>query len=275
MSSTGTTWTDVADTYSNTNVVLKAFSEILWTITATTDGNGTIDCTSPVINYAPSSCIVTPEDGYQLASFTDNGVDLKSSVTDGIYSIANVTEHHLIAATFTRVFTLTVTLSGNGSGSVHSSPMADVSCSSGSTDGCSGIFDGDVTLTASPDYATSVFTGWSNACETIQKECVISMTSDKTAIATFTLVPRSKLDLGSITGYDTLQTAYSNAASTIFALDGLFTGAWTLDQGKNISLKGGYLADYGPTRNGFTMLGGKLTIKNGSLRVDRLKIRPQ
>jgi hypothetical protein len=100
------------------------------------------------------------------------------------------------------------------------------------------------------------------------------MTSNKTAVATFTLAPKTKLDLPATTGYDTLPLAYGSATSTIFALDGLFTGGWTLDLGKNITLKGGYLADFGPVRNGFTILSGKLTVKNGSLRVEGLKIRP-
>jgi hypothetical protein len=167
-------------------------------------------------------------------------------------------------------------LAGNGGGSVHSSPVADISCIKGATNGCTGIFSADVTLTAVPESTTSAFSGWNNVCETTltQKECVITMTSDKSAVATFTLAPKSKLDLAATTGYDTLQTAYSNAESTIFALDGLFTGAWTLDQSKNITLKGGYLADFGPTRDGFTILSGKLTIKTGSLRVDGLKVRP-
>ncbi|MBC8018075.1 MAG: hypothetical protein H7X83_06105 [Verrucomicrobia bacterium] len=100
------------------------------------------------------------------------------------------------------------------------------------------------------------------------------MNSDKTASANFTLAPKSKLGLGAATGFDTLQTAYSSAVSTIFALEGLFSGEWLLDKGTNITLKGGYLADYGATRNSFTILNGKLTINSGSLRVDGVKVRP-
>jgi hypothetical protein len=116
------------------------------------------------------------------------------------------------------------------------------------------------------------------------------MDSKKTATAAFTLAPKCVLDLENkaTTGSDTLQTAYNRAASTIFALTGLFleeplidpapsTAPYRellFDQVKNIVLKGGYLADYGTTRSGFSILVGKLTIKAGSLRVDSLKIRP-
>ena len=59
--------------------------------------------------------------------------------------------------------TLTVTVGGDGSGSVTSSP-AGIHCTSGSTAGCSHSFGpnvGSVTLTATPS-ATSSFAGWSN-----------------------------------------------------------------------------------------------------------------
>jgi len=45
-----------------------------------------------------------------------------------------------------------------------------------------------------------------------------------------------------------------------------------MNGGKAIVLKGGYQADY-LTRTGYTTIKGKLTIKNGSLRVDRVKVQ--
>lgn len=171
------------------------------------------------------------------------------------------------------LYLLTVSVLGTGNGSVHSSPMPDISCIKGTSDGCAGGFSTDVTLTASPQNTTSLFDGWSYACTTSQHDCVVSMNDDKTAVATFSLAPRSKLDVAATTGYDTLQAAYGDAVSTIFALDGLFSGEWKLDKGKDITLAGGYLAEYGPTRNGFTILSGKLSILNGSLKADRLVVR--
>ena len=229
---------------------------------------------------------ILPDASGQTFTVSDFG-RLNPAADEVVLLLANITNTDSLNISFSSTTlippanTLTVTLTGTGNGSVHSSPMTDISCSKGATSdvSCSGVLSSDGTLSAVPESTTSAFSGWANACEATatQTDCIItlaSMTSDKTAVATFTLVPRSKLDLTASTGYDTLQTAYSNAATTIFALDGLFTGGWTLDQSKNITLKGGYLADYGPTRNGFTVLGGKLTIKNGSLRGDGLKIRP-
>lgn len=74
-----------------------------WTVSATTDSNGTVSCTSPVENGATSSCIVTPASGYQLATFSDNNVDMKSSVTGGSYSVNSVTANHAIVATFSPI----------------------------------------------------------------------------------------------------------------------------------------------------------------------------
>ena len=75
-----------------------------YTTTATVSGDyGTVTCTSPVNSGTTSTCTVTPSTGYQLATFTDNSVDKKSSVTGGSYSIANVTTNHTIAATFSLI----------------------------------------------------------------------------------------------------------------------------------------------------------------------------
>jgi hypothetical protein len=163
-------------------------------------------------------------------------------------------------------------LVGTGSGSVHSSPLTDISCIKGTSAGCSALFatGSVVTLTATADSSSSTFGGWSGVCAAVP--CAITMNGNKTATATFTLAPRIKLDLMATSGYDTLPLAYGNAASTIFALEGLFAGGWTLGGSKDIILKGGYLADYGPIRNGFTTVGSKLTITNGSLRVDGVKV---
>ena len=75
----------------------------VWTINIGTGGNGTVNCTTPVNNGATSSCTVTPASGYQLSTFTDNGVDKKSSVTSNSYSITNVTANHTIATTFSLI----------------------------------------------------------------------------------------------------------------------------------------------------------------------------
>lgn len=162
-------------------------------------------------------------------------------------------------------------LAGNGGGSISSTPSG-ISCMTGSLAGCSTsfAFGTAVILTAIPDVTTSIFSGWGGACTT--EPCEITVNANKNAVATFSLVPRSKLTLGDTTGFETLQLAYGSAMTTIFALDGLFSGDWLLDKGKDIFLKGGYLSNYGPNRNGFSVLNGKLTVQSGSLKADKLKV---
>ena len=47
---------------------------------------------------------------------------------------------------------------------------------------------------------------------------------------------------------------------------------WLLGGGKDIVFKGGYQADY-EARTGFTALKGKLTIQNGRLQVEYVKVQ--
>jgi len=93
-----------------------------------------------------------------------------------------------VTATFnsapTGPYTLAVGKSGTGSGTVTSSP-AGINCG---TD-CSESYSSgtSVTLTASA-AAGSTFAGWSGACSGTGS-CVVSMSSDKSVTATFTLEP--------------------------------------------------------------------------------------
>jgi hypothetical protein len=85
-------------------------------------------------------------------------------------------------------FTLTITKSGAGSGTVTSS-VAAISC--GTT--CAADFDSGttVTLTATP-AANSTFIGWSGACGG-SGSCTVTIDAAKTATATFGLVAQKKV----------------------------------------------------------------------------------
>lgn len=65
------------------------------------EGSGIISCDSPVVQGNAAVCIVGPTPpGYHFATFTDNGVDMLSSVVDGLYVINDVQTNHIIAGTF-------------------------------------------------------------------------------------------------------------------------------------------------------------------------------
>jgi alpha-tubulin suppressor-like RCC1 family protein len=81
-------------------------------------------------------------------------------------------------------YSLTVTESGSGSGNVTGT---NISCTTGSTTGCSSTFASGtvVTLTASAD-TISVFAGWTGACTTISaNKCTVTMNADTQVGARF------------------------------------------------------------------------------------------
>ena len=88
-----------------------------------------------------------------------------------------------VAATFTPQYTLTVTKTGNGAGTVTSNPTG-ISCGAD----CSEIYNNNtvVTLTATP-AAESTFSGWSGACANSTGTCSVTMSAAKSVTATFTL----------------------------------------------------------------------------------------
>ncbi|MBK7001990.1 MAG: DUF1566 domain-containing protein [Rhodoferax sp.] len=93
-----------------------------------------------------------------------------------------------ITASFTATpipYTLSVTKSGTGSGTITSAP-AGINC--GTT--CSASFNSgtSVTLTAIPAAAGSTFTGWSGACTGIGS-CVVTLDATKTVTANFNPTP--------------------------------------------------------------------------------------
>jgi uncharacterized repeat protein (TIGR02543 family) len=94
-----------------------------------------------------------------------------------------------VTATFTlQTFTLAVTRSGAGSGTVTSSPSG-INCG-GTPSVCSRNFDYNlmVTLTASPAPGTA-FGGWSGACTNVTGTCTVTMTAARSVNALFTIIP--------------------------------------------------------------------------------------
>ena len=80
-------------------------------------GNGGIACDSPVDLRASSTCTISPNPGYHLATFTDDAADQMGSVAAHRYSIGSVTADHAIGGSFA-VDTFTVTPSAGANGSM-------------------------------------------------------------------------------------------------------------------------------------------------------------
>ena len=91
-----TTGPITADCSVAADFILRSFA-----ISAASGGNGTISCNPTTVSYGGSTaCTLHPDNGYRLASFTDNGVDHKDAASAGNYSILNVVDNHSLNAGF-------------------------------------------------------------------------------------------------------------------------------------------------------------------------------
>jgi uncharacterized repeat protein (TIGR02543 family) len=171
-----------------------------------------------------------------------------------------------VSATFNKTqYALDVAVTGSGSGNVASTPVG-VSCPGA----CQALFDpGTVVALSQYPSVTSTFGGWSGACTSAP--CTITMDAGKSVTATFTAAFKAKIGT---TGYDSLKAAYTAAGTS--ATINLMSTELIEDaaiSGKDITLLGGYNADF-TTRNAQpTFLKGTLTINGGSLRVDGVTVR--
>jgi hypothetical protein len=161
------------------------------TLTLSDAGSGTglavsspigIDCGSICSHAFPVGTEVRltglPDTGSRFEGWSGGGCAGAGTCIVTMDSAASVT------ATFIASHTLTVSPTGEGDGSVTSSP-AGIDC--GLT--CSHSFDDptDVTLTATPDDG-STFAGWGGACSGTGT-CKVTMTAETSVSATFDLVP--------------------------------------------------------------------------------------
>jgi hypothetical protein len=164
-----------------------------WTVTVNSDSNGTVTCTTPVDNGATSSCSVIPSSGYLLDTITDNSVDIKSAVTGGNYSIANVTANHVIAATFALNTSLPVNgvCGSSNAQSFASAPTTNL-CSSGNSTTvtntgtgpwnwlCSGVNNGNSVYCSANNQPAS-----SSKCGDCNNDGIISISEVQKSINNF------------------------------------------------------------------------------------------
>lgn len=119
--------------------------------------------------------------------------------------------------------------------------------------------------------AGSSFDGWSGACINTTGDCAVTMDSDKSASATFSVIPNARIDN---VNYGTLANAYNDIATNgvIEAKGLIFEEDLTLNREVVFTLRGGYSDDYS-SRTGGTTLNGVLKILSGSIITDGLFIR--
>jgi hypothetical protein len=160
----------------------------IWTIATVKNGSGTgtitssppgvtcgATCSKAFDDGTAITLTATPAVGSSFAGWSGGGCAGTGLCTFVLNSAKTIT------ATFTlQSRNLTVTKSGNGRGSIMSSP-AGIGCPGTCRAGFP--YGTAATLTAKPT-ATSTFSGWSGACSG-KTTCSLSMTADKAATATF------------------------------------------------------------------------------------------
>lgn len=203
----------------------------------------------------------------------------------GTYPIT-VSQGTLISANYTFTFvggTLTIgsqygldlTIAGTGDGTVLYTEKG-IACNSG----CSIMINpgAQVILEPNPDEY-SLFAGWSGVCTNTSGNCSFTMNGSKTATATFNFdsAHAVRVDGPPVANYSTILGAYANAATlnnAIIKIWGVnFTENFVFDQGKAVTLSGGYDGAYTYNTGNTTTLQGPVTLKTGTIIMDNLTIR--
>jgi len=173
-SNTGSSRTSVS-TIAGQSLTLTQSGTQSYTITSSAGIGGTISPSgSTSVNYgANQTYTITPNSGYAISSVTVDGTSVGAVSS---YTFSNVTAAHSIAATFTaNTYTLTTSKTGTGTGTISVSPTGS-SFSAGTV----------VTLTATAGTG-STFAGWSGACSGTATTCSVTMNSNTSVSAAFTL----------------------------------------------------------------------------------------
>jgi len=189
-------------------------------LTAAAAGGSTFDGWSGACT-GTGTCTLDMNDN-KTATATFTLIPVSSTTTIAVTSSSTTTTLPLLTTTTTikPQRKLTVTKISTGTGTVTG---GSISC--GST--CTETVDNGtiVTLTATPD-GTSTFGGWSGACSGTGT-CSLDMNDNKTAIATFTLIPVSS----------TTTIAVSSTTTTAVAPAGVFKDDFNGDTISDILLK--------------------------------------
>jgi len=168
------------------------------TLTAAKDGSGTgtiysYGSPSPNINCG-ATCAVTKFHGQTLSLLAQpapgsvlTGYSANCTVVDG-FCVVTMDGDQTVTATFEQTRTLSVGKDGSGSGTVTSSP-AGIDCGGGCN--AAMVLNSTIVLTATPDAASSTFSGWSGACTNTTGECAVTMDDAKSVTATFTAIDRT------------------------------------------------------------------------------------
>ena len=150
----------------------------VYTLTTTVGAHGAIDPAPGRHAYNAGSSVTltaTPDPGYQVAAWEGA---CSAVVAPATTCALTMDADQTAGVTFVRVYTLTVTVTGDGSVTP-----------SGATTHPDGAV---VPLTARWNDATHRFTGWGGACHGTATTCELTIDADKTVTATFAALAASR-----------------------------------------------------------------------------------
>lgn len=168
-------------------------------------------------------------------------------------------------------YNLNTVIDGNGSGIVSISPLNQSFNTSTST---KVAVESQVEAVAVPG-AFSKFSGWAGDC-TGDSRCMLTMSAHRFIQATFIkdMNGSVRVDLPSVAQYSTLYDAYQSSVTgaTIQAWGTSFNESLVLNKNIDIKINGGCNASYGACSD-VTTVAGKMVVKAGTIKVNRLAIR--
>ncbi len=164
-----------------------------------------------------------------------------------------------------------------GSGSVHSAD-GSIACISGSTTDCSRFFANNTSVTLTPTASSYyTFSGWSGACTNSSGGCIVTLSSDKSVTANFSLLTLPAVRIGGVSpaymNPATLSNTYLNAPNNavIEMKSGILAESFTANLNKSVTVRGGFNSDY-TANTGNTAISGPLNIQAGSITIDNLTV---
>jgi len=170
---------------------------------------------------------------------------------------------------------LTVTFAGSGGSSITSLP-AGINCSYGSSTDCTALFDvnAPVTLSATPNWYAALYS-WTGT-DSPDLSGTITMSADKSAAASFGAASNARITTAPGIPYGMIGDAYIAATlgATIEARNILFTENLTFNQaGVIYNLLGGYGSGFSaPAASDYSDIKGNLTVKQGTLKVQKVRV---
>ncbi len=202
-------------TMDSNKTITATFAENTYTVTASSNGGGTVSPATQNVTYGDSASItITPNTGYHIQSVTDNGTDVTGSITDNgngtyTYTISNVTANHTVNVTFV-INTYTIIASASDGGTISPSGTVTVNYGDRKT----------FTIKANTGYMINnifvdgiIFTDYSNKIET--QYTFSKVKSDHTIRATFIKISKSNGNSIELTYKITAEVSVYGGSATV------------------------------------------------------------